>query len=76
VSPGTDRAGPRAARFHAGRSFERCFLPWLGEESGDELGCAGGGVSLPAASRPVSALAGKVSPGDGQLSGVFCLKNV
>lgn len=37
------------------------------------------GFSLPAASqqaRLVSALAGKVLPGDGQMSGVFCLKNV
>lgn len=37
------------------------------------------GFSLPAASqqaRLVSALAGKVLPRDGQMSGVFCLKNV
>lgn len=37
------------------------------------------GFSLPAASRQarlVSALTGKVLPGDGQMSGVFCLKNV
>lgn len=37
------------------------------------------GFSLPATSRqarPLSALAGKVLPGDGQMLGVFCLKNV
>lgn len=34
------------------------------------------GFSLPAASWPVSLWAGKGLPGDGQMSGVFCLKNV
>lgn len=70
-----DQAGPRAWRFHAGRSFERCF-GWGGGERETRTWPGSGVCPCPLPPSRWLRWWVRIDPGDSQTLGVFCWENV